>query len=73
MNAELDRPVISALRRVIAEVKQCWSIGWVTKSYLELLCVSEGTLSWWSRLPLQSLAPTNPPWMWWVMARSPYV
>jgi hypothetical protein len=30
--------------------------------YRELLCVSEGTLSRWSRLHLQSLAPTNPHW-----------
>jgi hypothetical protein len=35
-----------------------------TKSfyYLELLRASEGTLSRWSRLHLQSLAPTNPHW-----------
>jgi hypothetical protein len=35
----------------------------------------EGTLSRWSRLRLQSLAPTNPEMSprWWVMARSPYV
>jgi hypothetical protein len=34
-------------------------IGWVTKIYyLELLRTSEGTLSRWSRLQLQSLAPT---------------
>jgi hypothetical protein len=38
-------------------------IGWVTKIYyLELLRASEGTLSRWSRLHLQSLAPTNPHW-----------
>jgi hypothetical protein len=30
--------------------------------YLELLRVSEGTLSCWSRLYLQSLVPTNPHW-----------
>jgi hypothetical protein len=30
--------------------------------YLELLRASEGTLSRWSRLHLQSLAPTNPLW-----------
>jgi hypothetical protein len=30
--------------------------------YLELLRASEGTLSRWSRLHLQSLAPTNPHW-----------
>jgi hypothetical protein len=34
-------------------------IGWVTKIfYLELLRASGGTLSRWSRLHLQSLAPT---------------
>jgi hypothetical protein len=34
-------------------------IGWVTKIYyLELLRALEGTLSRWSRLHLQSLAPT---------------
>jgi hypothetical protein len=30
--------------------------------YLELLRPSEGTLSRWSWLHLQSLAPTNPHW-----------
>jgi hypothetical protein len=47
-------------QRAIAEAKQRWSvIGWVIKIYyLELLRVSEGTLSCWSRLHLQSLAPT---------------
>jgi hypothetical protein len=49
-------------RRTIAKAKQRsqWSvIGWVTKLYyLELLRASEGTLSRWSRLHLQSLAPT---------------
>jgi hypothetical protein len=56
------RWLVSAVRRAIAEVKQRWSvIGWVTKIYyLELLRVSEGTLSRWSRLHWQSLAPTNP-------------
>jgi hypothetical protein len=51
-------------RRTIAEAKQHWSvIGWVTKMYyLELLRASEGTLSRWSRLRLQSLAPTNTHW-----------
>jgi hypothetical protein len=29
---------------------------------VQLLCASEGTLSHWSRLHLQSLAPTNPHW-----------
>jgi hypothetical protein len=49
-------------RRAIAEAKHRsqWSVlGWVTKIYyLELLRASEGTLSRWSRLHLQSLAPT---------------
>jgi hypothetical protein len=53
---ELDGPAFSA------EAKQRfqWSvIGWVTKIYyLELLRASEGTFSRWSRLYLQSLAPT---------------
>jgi hypothetical protein len=32
---ELDGPVVSALRRAIAEVMQRWSvIGWVTKNLL---------------------------------------
>jgi hypothetical protein len=32
---QLDGPVASALRRAIAEVKQCWSvIEWVTKNVL---------------------------------------
>jgi hypothetical protein len=57
---ELDVPAVSALRRAIAEVNQRWSvIGWVmTKNLLSR--ASEGTLSRWSRLHLQSLAPTNP-------------
>jgi hypothetical protein len=38
--------------------------------YFEFLRASEGTLSRWSRLYLQLLAPTNP--HWWVMAHSPY-
>jgi hypothetical protein len=49
-------------QRAIAEAKhrsQWPVIGWVTKIYyLELLRASEGTLSRWSRLHLQSLAPT---------------
>jgi hypothetical protein len=48
--------------RSIAEAKQRsqrFVIGWVAKIYyLELLLASEGTLSHWSRLHLQSLAPT---------------
>jgi hypothetical protein len=54
-------------RRAIAEAKHRsqWPVlGWVTKIYyLELLRASEGTLSRWSRLHLQSLAPTNPHWV----------
>jgi hypothetical protein len=59
---ELDGPAVSALRRAIAEVNQRWSvIGWVTKKYyLELLRALEGSLSRWSWLHLQSLAPTSP-------------
>jgi hypothetical protein len=52
---EPDSPAVSAL----AEAKQRsqWSVmGWVTKT------LSEGTLSRWSRLHLQSLAPTNRHW-----------
>jgi hypothetical protein len=49
-------------RRAIAEAKHRsqWPVlGWVTKIYyLELFRASEGTLSHWSRLHLQSLAPT---------------
>jgi hypothetical protein len=61
-NEELDGPAVIALRRAIGEVKQRWSvIGWVTKNYyLKLLRALEGTLSRWSRLQLQLLAPTNP-------------
>jgi hypothetical protein len=48
--------------RAIAEAKQRsqWSvIGWVTKIYyIEFLRPSEGTLSLWTRLHLQSLAFT---------------
>jgi hypothetical protein len=71
---ELNGPAFSALQRAIAEVKQCWSaIGWVTKMYyLELLRALEATLSRWSRLHLQLLAPRTGH-AWWVMARSPIV
>jgi hypothetical protein len=34
--------------------------GWPKPYHLELLRASEGTLSRWTRLHLQSLAPTNP-------------
>jgi hypothetical protein len=48
-------------RRAIAEAKQPSPvIGWVIKIYyLELLRSLGGTSSPWSRLHLQSLAPTN--------------
>jgi hypothetical protein len=49
-------------RHQIAEAKQCSQrsvIGWVAKIYyLEFLRASECTLSHWSRLHLQLLAPT---------------
>jgi hypothetical protein len=56
--------VISALRRELAEAKQrCQSLDGCPKIYdLELLRASEGTLSRWPRLHLQSIAPTNPRW-----------
>jgi hypothetical protein len=58
---ELDSLTDRALRHAIAEVKQRWSvIAWATKSLLSRARASEGTLSHWSRLLLQSLAPTNP-------------
>jgi hypothetical protein len=51
----------SPKEQLFAEPKQCSQrpvIGWVTKIYyLELLRASEGTLSRWSRLNLQSLTP----------------
>jgi hypothetical protein len=49
--------------------------GWPKVYYLELLRASEGILSRWSRLHLQSLRhpPTSTGPAWWVMARSPYV
>jgi hypothetical protein len=63
---ELDGPAVGALQRVsraIVEAKQRSQrsvLGWVAKIYyLKLLRASEGTLSRWSRLHLQSLAPTN--------------
>jgi hypothetical protein len=67
--------MLSALRRVIAKIKQRWSvIGGVTKNFcFELLRASEGTLSRWSRLHLHSLAPTRTGPAWCVMTRSLYV
>jgi hypothetical protein len=51
-------------QHMIVEAKQGRSvIGWVTKNLLSvLLRASEGTVSSWSQLHLQSLAPTNPQW-----------
>jgi hypothetical protein len=40
---------------------QSWD-GWPKPYHLELLRASEGTLSRWSQLHLQPLAPTNPHW-----------
>jgi hypothetical protein len=60
---ELDGPAVSALgvrsRRLSNVRKGHAVIGWVTKIfYVEHLRASEGTLSRWSRLHLQSLTPT---------------
>jgi hypothetical protein len=66
-NAEkLDSPAVSALgvrsRKLSNALNgQSWD-GWPKPYHLELLRASEGTLSRWSRLRLQSLAPTNPQW-----------
>jgi hypothetical protein len=61
-NKELDGRAVSALgvrSRKLSTRSQCPVLGWVTKIYyLELLRASEGTLSRWTRLHLQSLAPT---------------
>jgi hypothetical protein len=59
---ELDGPAVIPLRRAIAEVKQRWSVIGPKHYYLKLLRPSAGTLSRWSRLHLQSLAPTNSHW-----------
>jgi hypothetical protein len=66
--AELDGSAVSALRLAIAEVKPRWSVTeWVIENLLSRAPLgSEGTLSRWSQLHLQSLAPTNRHW-----ARSP--
>jgi hypothetical protein len=69
---EPDGAAVSALRRATAKVKQLVSHWMGDQKYLELLRASEGTLSCWSRLHLQSLAPPNPHWAL-VVARSPYV
>jgi hypothetical protein len=57
---ELKDPAVSD---AFAEAKQCSQmvIAWVTTIYyLKLLRASEGTLSRWFQLHLQSLAPTYP-------------
>jgi hypothetical protein len=66
---ELDGPAVSATllnfgmqSRKLSNVGQSLD-GWPKIFYLELLRASEGTLSRWSRLYLQSLAPTNPLWV----------
>jgi hypothetical protein len=63
---EPDSPAVSALgvrsRKLSNALNgQTWD-GWPNPYHLELLRASEGTLSRWSRLHLQSLAPTNPHW-----------
>jgi hypothetical protein len=55
--------VVSALRRAITEVKQRWSVigwdGWPKIYYLELLRVSESTLSCWN--PAALVVSTHQP------------
>jgi hypothetical protein len=61
---EFDVPVVSALAvrsRKLSNVGRS-SDGWPKIYYLELLLALEGTLRHWSRLHLQSLAPTNSHW-----------
>jgi hypothetical protein len=62
MKEELDGRAVSALgvrSRKLSTGLNGQSYGWVTKMYyLELVRASEGTLSRWSRLHLQSLTPT---------------
>jgi hypothetical protein len=54
MRSASDRGLSDELKRSPKSV-----LGWVIKIYyLEILCASEGTLSRYSRLHLQSLAPT---------------
>jgi hypothetical protein len=59
---ELDDPTVNALRRVIAEVKQRWSvIGWVTKNLL-----SRAPPCFGRHVETRKAA-------WWVIGLSPYV
>jgi hypothetical protein len=56
---ELFLWILKLLSNVVTMMSQWPVLGWVTKIYyFELLRASEGTLSRWSRLHLQSLAPT---------------
>jgi hypothetical protein len=55
----VERSVRLACDRETKHRSQWPVLGWVTKIYyLELLRASEGTLSRWSRLHLQSFEPT---------------
>jgi cellulose synthase/poly-beta-1,6-N-acetylglucosamine synthase-like glycosyltransferase len=58
-----QRPVLLGVRsRKLSNVGR-WLDWWPKIFYLEFLRASEGTLSRWSRLHLQSLASTNPHWV----------
>jgi hypothetical protein len=61
---ELYGHAFSALWRPIVKLSGVGQSldGWPKIYYQELLRVSDGTLSRWSRLHLQSLAPINPYW-----------
>jgi hypothetical protein len=65
-------PSSPCARRAIAEAKQRSQRSVIERvtniDYLKFLHASKDTL-----MHLQSLAPTNPHWAWWVIARSPYV
>jgi hypothetical protein len=59
----VSRSVLFGVRsRKLSNVGQSLG-GWPNIYYLELLRVSESTLSCWSRLHLLSLAPTNTSWV----------
>jgi hypothetical protein len=63
---EFDRPAVSALGVRLPKLNnalngQSWD-GWPKPYHLDFLRASEGTLSRWSRLHLQSLAPINSHW-----------
>jgi hypothetical protein len=64
LSEELDGPTVSVFgiqSRKLSNIGRS-SDGWPKIYYLKLLCASEDTLSRWSCLHLQSLAPTNPHW-----------